>query len=615
MEARKWNADYRVPQALDENGSVVPANHQSSLRWLPELCLSGLVLCLYIPTAYFGFVWDDEWYIPKNLTIHHWSLANERMIWTSGYLGNFAPVLQSFFQSVYSIFGSNPAAFHAAQIILHAACTCIVFLLIEKLEQSRSVAFLTAALFAVHPANVETVAWVSETKSTLAFLFLLLMLLSWLRMRDSSSWGWLLLSVAFYGLSCLSKINTVVAPLAILALEWWKSGGIRRIRARAWGAGLSLLLCALGLCLLHLRAFYHTPQTLEQSYFGSIWVHIANIPSILLFYLTTTLWPAHLSAWYTFPIYKQFDWVLVAGWATVVALVWIVVRSGRETKFWAVWFVIFLLPVLQLIPFGIWVADRYLYVPAVGLFVIASRQLKRLWDWSWKPAADPGHPDVSPRWAMLAPTIAFVVVCAFYIESSARAEVWRSNLTLWSETVKTCDRSAYCHAQLGLSLIQAGDVQRGGRELQHTIAIRSAPRYLENLGDALTFNAHDYFSAARVYKYAIEGAHSDSEADLRGFSEADAEAGLARACVLYGSYQEARDELDKAYKEFGRTRNLLMVDSLLHWKLLERDKAVELFHEAFPQGTATDLDAAKAVTSYWGDRQAAIDLLAKVEKG
>jgi tetratricopeptide (TPR) repeat protein len=218
------------------------------------------------------------------------------------------------------------------------------------------------------------------------------------------------------------------------------------------------------------------------------------------------------------------------------------------------------------------------------------------------------------RFAFLIPLACIGLLYTTAQAASARLPVWRDNVTLWSATVKTCDQSAYCHAQLGLSLIQAGEVQRGGRELEHTVAIRAAPRYMQNLGDALTFNARNYDAAVRIYKYALEVSKWAEEPDLRGFSQADTKAGIARAYILAGNLVEARRALNQALTEHGRTRNLLMVLALLEYKNGNVERAADAFHEAFPD-TITPTDAAKGITSYWGDRQAAEQFLLETRAG
>ena len=163
-----------------------PERLQAWQRVLPYALLLSVTFAVYGESLYFSFEGDDYLYIERNLWIRQLSLRNLEMIWTSAYAGHYAPLNLSVLAILYHLFGLEPFGFHLAQVLLHAACVCLLYLTLTKLESPR-IALLAALLFAVHPANIETVAWVSEIKSTLAFLFFLLSFQAFIRLPAEQS--------------------------------------------------------------------------------------------------------------------------------------------------------------------------------------------------------------------------------------------------------------------------------------------------------------------------------------------------------------------------------------------------------------------------------------------
>src|SRR3970282_2227154 len=129
------------------------------------------------------------------------------------------------------------------------------------------------------------------------------------------------------------------------------------------------------LAAAHLTSFFWSQNalvkdTLGSAYYGSFWVHLQNIPFFLWFYVRTTFFPYPLTIWHMFPVHEQFDGVVLSAWIALLAAGWLLLRRGRDTQFWVLWFLVFLAPVLQIIPNLTWVAEHYLYIPAIGIFVL-----------------------------------------------------------------------------------------------------------------------------------------------------------------------------------------------------------------------------------------------------
>src|ERR1035437_3789942 len=281
-------------------------------KLLPYALLLGVTLALYATAIYFDFVWDDFRYIAENYRIQGLSAAHLRDIWTHPYLGLFAPIHLSILAILHSLFGLQPYGYHLGQILIHAACVCLLYRILEKIESAR-VALLACLLFAVYPPNSETVAWISETKSTLAFLFLLLSFGACLRLRERESWRDGIMCSLFLILSLLAKINTVVAP-AIFLLYDYKQGYLLK-KGRAWSLGWFFLISAIftGIHLasfnptIHASAEWLKEVTLPDNrpanffsstrYYGGFGVHLLNLPRLILFYLRMLVFPYPLWGW------------------------------------------------------------------------------------------------------------------------------------------------------------------------------------------------------------------------------------------------------------------------------------------------------------------------------
>ena len=336
----------------------------------------------------------------------------------------------------------------------------------------------------------------------------------------------------FLAFSLLSKINTVVAPAIFLLWDYRQ----RRAFDRKTVASLAcFFLISVLMTAVHMASFMGTEWVGDTGYYGGLAVHVMNLPLLIFFYIQMTLVPHPLSAWYVFPVTPEFTGMLAALWIALLALSGFLLRSSRRIQFWALWFLVFLAPVLQIIPFGIWVADRYLYIPIVGLFVLASSFFFDLLDRFGQDRL--GHERL--RWASEA--VLCVVLVTLASRTTARLPVWKDNLTLWETTFPTCPNSAYCNENLGLALLRAGQAQRGGDLLVRAVELRPAPSYLVNLADALALLARNYPEAIRYYQLALDDPAANSGDPIW---VADGYAGLARAYILQGNLEEAAHAID-----------------------------------------------------------------------
>lgn len=554
-----------------------PEKLDSWRKLLPFALLLSVTFALYATTLYFRFVWDDEFYVLQNFRAQGLSYRHLRAVWTSTYLGHYAPIQHTFLAILHHFSGMEPFGYHLGQLLVHAACVCVLFFLLKKIESPR-VALLSCLLFVVHPANIETVAWISETKSTLAFFFFLLSFWAFLRWRENERGRSLALCAAFLILSVLAKINTVVAPAIFLLYDYWQGFSFRWKRL----AGLAFLfLISAVLVGVHLKSFHGSETVLESTYYGGLGVHIMNLPFLLLFYIRMVIVPYPLSAWHMFRIYDRFTWVVSAAWLGLLGTLWLLYRSNRRIQFWGLWFLVFLAPVLQIIPFPIWVAERYLYIPAIGMFVLGSRAFFGIWDrlaGGWKRMA----------WEL---AIALLLI-AYSWEIHAHLPIWRNDQVLWEATAATCPTSAYCHSNFGLALLQVGQTERGVKELIRSVEIRPAPRYLIPLGDAYTLSLADYRQALIAYNMALQEGGRSMGAEFY--------AKLARAFIKSGNLEQAQRAVDAGAQVDPSDPTLLVINGFLQWKLGKFPLALNSLRKSLAV-TGQTSNPSGFFYHYWGD--------------
>jgi hypothetical protein len=555
-------------------------------EFLPYTLLLSVTFAVYGETLYFNFEWDDHLYIERNLWIRQLSLLHLQAIWTGTFLGHYAPVNLSFLAVLYHFFGMAPFGYHLAQFLLHAVCVCLLYLTLKELEAPR-IALVASLLFAVHPANIETVAWIAEVKSTLAFLFFLLSFLAFIRFRATERGGYAVVCTLFLILSLLAKINTVVAPAVFLLYDYRQ--GILFERKKIVSL-IGFFLIGVAFVVIHMSSFFWSEHALAKealggAYYGSLWVHLQNIPFFLWFYVRMTFFPYPLTAWHMFPVHAQFGWMVAGAWIVLLGACGLLLRRDRNTQFWTLWFVVFLAPVLQIVPNLTWVAERYLYIPAIGAFVLVGSLFFYVWDRLPRPWL---------RWSWEGAMIAALLLLVWRTETYLPA--FQNNLTLWEATAKTCPTSAICHAGLGTALLEENQIERGMNELIRAVEIRPTPENLGRLGDAYTLNARDYRQAIIAYNMALEGGGASSAT----YSDVELYAKLARAHLMAGNLEEAGKAVQAGRAINANDPYLLIVSSFYESSRGNREAAIEALRGAL---SATGLTSGipAFIHTYWGN--------------
>ncbi len=427
----------------------------ASLAWILGVGLLALTGLLFWPCAGFDFLeYDDCSFVKNNIHVHGLSWANLRWAVGTVHLNWWLPVLWISYMIDGSLYGPGPAGYHVTNVLLHALNGALLFALLWRMTRRPWASAFAAALFAWHPMRVESVAWISERKDVLSTLFLLLAAhagLAYARRPRAAAYA---LVAILFALGNLAKTMLVMFPILLLILDYWP---LRRMDlARPWRS-----LAALGaekIPLLLMSAFFAgltlythvlVPTDGEPPPAASMQV-ATLLPRVTLhyaLYLKHTLWPFGLGAFYPEPEPAGWwPWLPAMGLLlAVTALVWRLRR--RRPAAWAgwLWFVVALVPASGLIPVGAtMLADRYTYVPSMGLAMLAA--------WGVGPANGPSRR--SWRWLFAAAAVAALAVLAW--GTHQYLPVWRNTTTLFVHTQAVTENNVTALINAGASLAAGG---------------------------------------------------------------------------------------------------------------------------------------------------------------
>ncbi|MCX7718368.1 MAG: tetratricopeptide repeat protein [Candidatus Sumerlaeaceae bacterium] len=426
--------------------------------------IGALGFLLYLPSLSGGFVWDDTslfaggWLARPDALATIWfrpgEIRTEEHYW---------PVLYTLFYLQHLLWGSEPTGYRLVNMVLHAGNGLLLLGLLRQLQVRW--AFAAAALFAVHPAHVESVAWIIELKDVLSGCFMLAAMLAFfLSMREVRSravfWGWLLLSFVLFAAALGSKSVSVVTPVALAVICWWRGDGLRRREVLAL-TPFFLLSAAYTALDLGFVAKASNPA-LEFSLLER--VSIAG--RAFWFYIGKSFWPLGLGPVY--PLWSVEAATMASLGPALLAVALLVTlamasrRLGRGPVALAVLFTVTLLPTLGLVPFTFqqysFVADRYLYLPVACPAVAAAYAAAGLSD---RLAATSFR--FMPGLVLIAAGVLLIVQTLQYIP------VYRDNES-WARAVLARNPQAVIgHQVLGVTLLARGDIAGAMPHLQAVI--------------------------------------------------------------------------------------------------------------------------------------------------
>jgi tetratricopeptide (TPR) repeat protein len=466
-----------------------------SRRYGPDSLLGVLlilvVLVAFGPTLDNGFVnYDDDVYVVRNPHVHA-GLGASSLSWalTTFELANWHPLAWLSFQVDYQLYGLSPWGFHLTNLLLHAANVLLLYVALWRMTRTAWPSAFVAALFALHPLHVESMAWVAERKDVLSTLFWMLTLLAYARYAALPGIGRYFLVAVVHALGLLAKPMLVTLPLVLLLLDYWPLG---RYRPGQWAwplkngtgqfapaAPWQLLAEKVPLLLL---ASASAALTLVAQYRGGAENSAAELPlrlenAVLAYvrYLGKTLWPMDLAPFYPYPRTLYPAWQVVGAVLILAGVTAAVFRSAPRRPYLLVgwlWFVGTLAPVIGVVQVlgGHALADRYTYVPLIGVFLMAAWALAE-WGGSRRGSA------------VVAGAAGALALAGCLAISWVQEMYWVDSISLWSHTLRVTRDNHLAHYNLGVALENGGEPDRALE--QYAEALRIIPNYAKahiNLG-------------------------------------------------------------------------------------------------------------------------------------
>ena len=455
-------------------------------NWRTALICLGLTLAslaAFLGARQCGFVnYDDPVYITSNPHIQR-GLTLPAVLWAfgAGAASNWHPLTWLSHLLDVDLYGLNPAGHHLTSVLLHALNGVLLFLILQKMTGAPWRAAVVAALFALHPLRVESVAWVSERKDVLSTLVGLLTLWAYLRYAEnlksqiSNFKSFYALALVFFALGLMAKPMLVTLPFVLLLLDYWPLERLQRSLAGLLREKIPFFVLAAASSVVTFVVQRHggAVSSLTGVPLGA---RVGNAFISYARYLGKIFWPARLSPLYPHPGYWP-AWKIAAAVIVLVAMTAWVIRLGRSQPYLPVgwcWFVGMLAPTIGLVQVGIQsMADRYSYLPSVGILIMV------VWGAHQWLEARPGGPYVLATAAALA-------VGACLMLTVRQVEYWRTSETLFLHAVEVTDNNYLAYNNLGYDLSNRGETERAMLYFRRSLEINS--NYDEahnNLGFAL----------------------------------------------------------------------------------------------------------------------------------
>ena len=444
--------------------------------WLTLAKLLVVVTVIaYLPALRGGFVFDDGPLIIINRLVRaHDGLYR---FWFTTEAADYYPLIGSLWWLQWRVFGYHAIGYHAVNILLHAANAILVWTILQRLKIPG--AWLAGLVFALHPVNAATVAWISEQKNTLSMLFYAVAILLYLRFYEDSRWRWYGFSLAAFLLALLSKTAVVMLPVVLLGCVWWMRG---RLRWTDWLRSVPFFVLSLVLGLVTIWFQHHRALQGHLVRSASFPARVAAAGCVPWFYLYKALLPVNLTLMYPQWHIDASHWIsyLPGVLLAVCFLVfWRERRTwGRPLLFGLGYFVAMLFPVLGFFDQGFYVyspvADHWQYYSIVGVIALAVGAGEEV----FRRVGDQHR-----RWGTV---VAAGVLTMLGAATWQRAGVYATDETLWQDTVARNPYESRAYINLGAALKQAGKLDAAVGSYEQ--ALRLNPDSAEahnNLGGAL----------------------------------------------------------------------------------------------------------------------------------
>jgi len=507
-------------------------SQEHATKWLVCLALAVVTFAAYVPVVGNNFInLDDPDYVTQNPVVQQ-GFSWNAIKWAFGafHTCNWHPLTWLSHMLDCQLYGLDPAGHHLTSLAFHVANTLLLFLLLENLTARIWPGAFVALLFGLHPMHVESVAWVAERKDVLSAFFFLLTLLCYARavrsdplsQRFSAAGKWPMttteatsspaaprvtcyqsrfywLALLLFALGLMAKPMLVTLPCVLCLLDYWPLGRIQfPLRSQSFSIFRRLalekipffVLTAISCGITFIAQYQFSVQPLTEV---PLVMRLAHTPVAYAWYVLKLFWPANLSVFY--PLRPSQPSEVVGALVLIALLTWLACRLRRGRPYLLVgwfWFLVMLLPVSGLIQVGNQAyADRYSYLPYIGLFIILA----------W------GFPALLTKWRygkVFLSAGALLVAVACFSLTLAQVRVWKDTRTLFGHALALDDDNYVAWCALGVEYVLGGNTDQAINCFRRATAI-DVKYYMawNNLGRAL-YDKKEFNEALSAYQMAVQ---------------------------------------------------------------------------------------------------------------
>jgi len=446
------------------------------------LALALVTLAVFSQVRNYDFInLDDLGYVFNNPNVQA-GLTRDSIVWafTMGYKAYWHPLTWLSYMLDCQLFGTDPGWHHLTNLLLHITSTLLLFAVFRRMTGLLWRSAFVAALFALHPLNVESVAWISERKNVLSTMFWMLTMITYLGYVQRATASRYLLTLLMFALGLMAKPMLVTLPFVLLLLDYWPLGRLRlsqtvrggrkpgsaRFQWRLWRrlVGEKVPFLALSAVSIYLSSLsVQTRGIVVSTEAVPMGLRIANAMVSYVSYIAKMLWPWKLAVFYPYPETVP-AWQVIGALLLLAGVSVLVFRLVKSKPYLAVgwlWYLGTLTPAIGIMQAGSWpaMADRFAYIPLVGLFIIIAL----------------GLPELLRKWRYQKTVLtaaALAVILTLSICTHLQLLHWRNSGTVFEHAVKVTDGNYLAHFYLARSLSEEGRVDEAITHLEEVLRLR-----------------------------------------------------------------------------------------------------------------------------------------------
>ena len=521
-------------------------NTKSDFRkvFLVSLCIIVTITVSYLQVINFDFVgYDDELYVTENRHVQT-GITVKGLSWafTTFHASNWHPLTWLSHMADCELYGLNPMGHHWTSLQIHIANTLLLFFILQYMTGALWRSAFVAALFAMHPLHVESVAWIAERKDVLSTFFGMLALLSYCRYVKQPSLAKYLLIVLFLSLGLMAKPMLVTLPFLLLLLDFWPLGRLRFATvSRLFLEKIPLLVpIVISSCLTFMAQQSDGAVKSLESF--SLTARIANAFISYVSYVYKAIWPHNLTVFYphpgnALPLWQVFWAILLVGGASFLAI-----RSFKKYPYIAVglfWYLGMLVPVIGLVQVGPQaMADRYTYIPMTGLFIVIT--------WGFSDLLTGQHYQ-----KIVLALFAVIILSALTVSTFFQLGYWKNSVALFERAVSITENNFLAHNNLGAALLEKGKLDKAVLHIKESLRIEPGCRAaLYNLGAALSAQGK-FDEAVLHYNYVLKINPKDAVVHNNLADVLSAQGKLNEAVRHYNNALRIKPDYASAHGGFG----------------------------------------------------------------